>query len=310
MSERFDINSDISFFMPENASQNFNFIDIGADDPRTEEFTLDDSLEDFTPEFNKSGDFTQPFTVSMDLQTVQLANNHLLPPKDPLDCLEGFPELNSFEIDVSHSVVPEEALEQELHSLKHKFKSFLPWVADGDLHKVLRIKKIVRKSMIFAAALFFLVVVSLLPGVFGYSWFHVVSESMEREIPKGSLVITRKVDGSNINEGDTITYKCKDGNTVTHQVIKVIENVGGSDSRGFETKGTENKRSDDFIVLEENVIGVVQKHIAGVGDTISTVRTVIIIATALLAAFVICNLIGIKLPKKKHGLSKVESVVI
>jgi signal peptidase len=107
---------------------------------------------------------------------------------------------------------------------------------------------------------------TLLPKSLGYRLFNVVSDSMEREIPNGSLVIVKHTDPEMIRVGDNITYKRKNGSTITHKVVNIIENCGGSSSKGFETRGTENNISDTFIVLEENVIGVVQAHVKGAGS--------------------------------------------
>jgi signal peptidase I len=123
-----------------------------------------------------------------------------------------------------------------------------------------------RKMMICLTCVFCVFLLGVfLPKALGYRFFNVISNSMEREIPNGSFVIVKHTAPEMIRVGDNITYKRKDGSTITHKVVDIIENCGGSSSKGFETKGTENNISDTFIVLEENVIGVVQAHFEGVG---------------------------------------------
>ena len=92
----------------------------------------------------------------------------------------------------------------------------------------------------------------------GYSGFTVLSGSMQREIPEGSLVITKSVDASEIKVGDDITFIRDDNATVTHRVVSVIDDYRGSGSRGFRTQGIENPEPDSDVVLEGNVIGLVK----------------------------------------------------
>lgn len=137
--------------------------------------------------------------------------------------------------------------------------------------------------------LLILILSALLPSLLGYSWFNVISDSMDREIPKGSFIIVKRTDSELICIGDNVTYKCKDGSTVTHKVINIIENCGGSSSRGFETRGTENSNSDTYIVLEENVVGVVQTHINGLGSFFALLKQLffLFIAAAAFTVFIV-----------------------
>jgi signal peptidase len=117
----------------------------------------------------------------------------------------------------------------------------------------------------------------------GYSWFHVVSSSMQKEIPKGSIVFVKKTDPQKIKAGDVITYQMNNGSTVTHAVVEIIDSGG---FRGFRTKGTSNKEPDPEIVSAEKVIGVVSFHIAGIGAVLAGLAKwfVCILAVALVLA--------------------------
>ena len=143
---------------------------------------------------------------------------------------------------------------------------------------------------------------AVIPGMLDYSRFDVASGSMQREIPKGSLVIAKHVDPVFIKIGDNITYRRQDGSTVTHKVMSIIENVGGSTSRGFITKGTENTESDPYTVLAGDVVGVVQVHIAGLGTVLSLLNKliwVLLIATAVVTLIAVLRRRSINLIDKR-----------
>jgi len=92
---------------------------------------------------------------------------------------------------------------------------------------------------------------------FGYSYFTVLTTSMQSEIPQGSLVITKHVESNSIKIGDDITYFKSSESTVTHRVVDIYENYNQSGERGFQTKGIENSSPDQDIVASANVVGVV-----------------------------------------------------
>lgn len=128
-------------------------------------------------------------------------------------------------------------------------------------------------------------------NVFGYSIFSVLTTSMESEIPKGSLVVTKKVDQKTIQVGDDITFLRKDETTVTHRVIAIYEDYQGSGMCGFQTKGVDNSMPDEEIVLATNVIGVVIGHVSLLGDWIAAITShlwLVLIFMALLIATGFC----------------------
>jgi len=145
-----------------------------------------------------------------------------------------------------------------------------------------------RKLLIVLTAVI-IAIISLLIAVkiSGYiNWFRVVSGSMEREIPQGSLVISRKIEPSKITIGDVITYIKTDGSTVTHEVIKID---GSGEDISFILKGTENENADP-VVYPENIVGKMMIHIPGLGDILSNLRKAapaIIIGLFAIAAFIV-----------------------
>lgn len=94
----------------------------------------------------------------------------------------------------------------------------------------------------------------------GFSAFTVLTSSMESEIPKGSLVITKRVSANDLQIGDDITYMINENTTVTHRIIGITEQYQDTGRRAFETKGVENKDPDEKIVPAANVVGKVVYH--------------------------------------------------
>lgn len=109
-------------------------------------------------------------------------------------------------------------------------------------------------------------------SVFGFSIFRVLTSSMQREIPKDSIIITRRVDPLTLEVGDTITYLRADFNTVTHKIMKVYPEGGPGDVVAFQTKGVENNLPDADLVLAPNVIGKVVFHSSALGAGLRFIR--------------------------------------
>ena len=108
-------------------------------------------------------------------------------------------------------------------------------------------------------------------NLMGFSMFNVLSESMQSAIPKGSLVLTKQTDPNAIQIGDDITFMVSENISITHRVVGIIENHQNSGTRGFETKGVDNERSDSDIVLASNVAGRVIFHMPYVGTAMVAV---------------------------------------
>lgn len=93
-------------------------------------------------------------------------------------------------------------------------------------------------------------------SIFGYSVFHVVSDSMEPTIPVGTLIVSKKTDIQDIKEKDIITFRSLEtymlGKMVTHRVDK-IKTVDGEIA--FVTRGDNNNSVDANYVTEDNLVG-------------------------------------------------------
>lgn len=99
----------------------------------------------------------------------------------------------------------------------------------------------------------------------GFSAFVVQTGSMQAEIPKGSLVITRQVDPKTLQVGDDITFMANQTATITHRIIGITENFNETGQRAFETQGIMNKTPDKNPVPAANVVGKVIFHSEVVG---------------------------------------------
>ncbi|MDR2752811.1 MAG: signal peptidase I [Oscillospiraceae bacterium] len=155
-------------------------------------------------------------------------------------------------------------------------------------------------NVLFYAALAGILCVGLLYGaqggrnIFGYSMYTVLTPSMQREIPQGSLVLVKETDTQALQVGDDITYLTDATTTISHRVVRIFENYEGSGARGFETKGLENAMADKEIVYASNVVGRIVFHTAGVGDTLTWIKARWVFVLALLIGFfILCDALKI-----------------
>ena len=101
--------------------------------------------------------------------------------------------------------------------------------------------------------------------IFGYSYFTVVSHSMQDEIPKGSFILVKSIDPSDLKTGDTITFMRDRNTSITHKIVEVLENYNNSGVRGFRTMGVNNYAPDNDIVHASSIVGKVIFVLPGVG---------------------------------------------
>jgi signal peptidase I len=153
-------------------------------------------------------------------------------------------------------------------------------------------------NILFCIVLFGLLVTGLFyaaggaRGLLGYSYFSVASESMQSEIPRGSLVITKRVDLNDIKVGNDIAFRIDGDVVVTHRVIRIIPNCKNSGERGFETMGLGNPLPDEEPVCADAVIGRVVYHVSGWGDTFAWLRDRWYVLPALLAGLLVLTILS------------------
>ena len=96
------------------------------------------------------------------------------------------------------------------------------------------------------------------PSFMGFSFFHVLTGSMEPNIPVDSLIIVKRVQPSELEIGDVISFYSKDpalkGAVNTHRIVAIEKSNG---EYLFKTKGDANRLEDDYATLQKDVIGKV-----------------------------------------------------
>ena len=110
----------------------------------------------------------------------------------------------------------------------------------------------------------------VLPGFFGYHMYHVLSGSMEPELPVGSLIYVCGGAPEDAEPDDVIAFygSLEDSGIITHRVVK--NNVV---SGTFRTKGDANEGEDPFPVPYENYIGKVTFHVPYMGKLLTCMTT-------------------------------------
>ncbi|MCL2774764.1 MAG: signal peptidase I [Oscillospiraceae bacterium] len=123
----------------------------------------------------------------------------------------------------------------------------------------------------------------------GYSYFTVLTSSMQDEIPKGSFIIVHETDPQKLKIGDAVTYMRDDDTTVTHKIISVYDNYENSGARGFQTKGVNNADPDKDIVYAANIVGKVIFHIPVLGAAVSYLKSNIYIVFVIFGLCIILS---------------------
>ena len=164
------------------------------------------------------------------------------------------------------------------------------------------------------AILMFFNLVSLKMGNARYPLFGayvIVSPSMVPTINVDDAVVIKRVDVSELTEGDIITFSSSDsrylGYTITHRIVEIGNDYSGNFI--FRTKGDSNDSIDGAPVLADNVYGKVIYVIPYLGKiqrllTRPLVWILLIIVPSVL--FLISDIISIR-KKSKKVIMKVNS---
>ncbi len=119
-----------------------------------------------------------------------------------------------------------------------------------------RIKKIwnVATTIIVTLAV---IISILLVGVrfVGLQVFTVLSGSMEPTYHVGSLIYVKKVDASELQVGDPITFMLDEDTVATHRIVEVVPDEDDESVLRFRTKGDANDSVDGGLVHYKNVLG-------------------------------------------------------
>ena len=154
-----------------------------------------------------------------------------------------------------------------------------------------------------------------IPYFFGYSVMNIVSGSMEDTIPEGSYILIKKVDATEVRNGDIICFYSDDpaikGYPNTHKVVE--DPIYGENGIEFVTKGDANPRKDDYTAKGDKLIG---RHVTNLnmltdfsemleGKGIIIISTVLVVLCgAVMIASVFVNLSS----KDSDGASEQQEV--
>ncbi|MDR1131746.1 MAG: signal peptidase I [Oscillospiraceae bacterium] len=136
-------------------------------------------------------------------------------------------------------------------------------------------------------------------GLLGYSYFSIVSTSMQSEIPRGSLAVVKRAAPQTVNAGDDIAFHYGGSAVVVvHRVLRII--TDGENGLTFETKGTDNPLPDPARIRADNVIGRVVYHTAELGDVFLWLRARWFVLPALLTGMLGLTALSCRLPCRER----------
>ena len=113
------------------------------------------------------------------------------------------------------------------------------------------------------------------PSIFGYSYFSVLTGSMEPAINVGDIIIVKN---GEYHINDIISYKDGDS-VVTHRIVDIFTNEEGKEL--YTTKGDNNNTEDRVPISKEDVYGRVIRVIPKLGNIILFLRKNIIFLVIL-----------------------------
>ena len=149
---------------------------------------------------------------------------------------------------------------------------------------------------LFVIAAVALAVALLLPRLFGYTPYAVLSGSMEPELPVGSMVYVHETDPTALQPGDVVTFYRSDGAVVTHQVYEV-----DAEARTIGTQGIANK--DAQATSFSGVIGIAAFCIPylGYAEAFCTTPSGLLAIIAVLALLAVASLLLGKSGSRRAG---------
>lgn len=111
-----------------------------------------------------------------------------------------------------------------------------------------------------------IIIISVLPFVItkplGYELYGIISDSMEPEIPTGSVIYVKKTNPEEVQKDDIITFtvSADNQNVATHRVV-----LNDIENQEFYTKGDNNEEMDTNTVSYSNLLGTVSLCIPYLG---------------------------------------------
>lgn len=117
---------------------------------------------------------------------------------------------------------------------------------------------------------------------FGYKAYIIKSDSMEKEISPGDVIITKKVGRTEIQKGDVITF-LQNGEVITHRVTN-IEKIAGQ--KEYTTKGDNNNIEDSTKVSYKDIQGKKVLTIPYLGKIVQVLENQIVVLVIILVILI------------------------
>lgn len=112
-----------------------------------------------------------------------------------------------------------------------------------------------------AAVLLLMLILLSVPKIWGFQIYTVTSASMAPQLLPGDVIYVKEREDKTLKEGDIVTYSLNAGKTlVTHRVVAVDQK-----HRAIQTKGDANECTDGGWISDQQVLGVVQHSLRGLG---------------------------------------------
>lgn len=176
-----------------------------------------------------------------------------------------------------------------------------------DFKKILKVISDVLLALVLIVAFLFYGM-----RILGFTPYTVLSGSMERVYPTGSIIYVRDVEPETLDINDVITFKMKNGVVATHRIVGFVEDEKNRNIIYFQTKGDENEVVDGNLVKYEDVIGKPVFHIPYLGYVATFIIQPIgrIVAILVGIALVLVEIIiGMILDDEKDKKEKRERTV-
>lgn len=144
---------------------------------------------------------------------------------------------------------------------------------------------------------------NVIPSVFGYKPFIVLSGSMETEIHKGDLIIVKNINPEKLKVNDVIAFKDQQETVTTHRIIEIVEKDGAN---YFVTKGDNNSSQDQNLVEYKDVEGIYVFKISKVGNLLNILSNPTVIVILVFIITLIFGLLFYISNKKQVSIEMAE----
>lgn len=135
-----------------------------------------------------------------------------------------------------------------------------------------------------------------IPSFLNMEMYTVISDSMEPRLSKNDIIIVKKgYPNDKFKVGNIITYKRKDGETITHRIKEIISS---NLQNAYITQGDNNETPDEDVVTYEMIIGKVIYTMPNFGNILKLLKNKVFF-TLCIIVLVLIILYDRKQKKKK-----------